>query len=237
MNGDAAMHADLVLSSGFLAFARHAGFLAAVEERGVSVDALCGTSSGAVCAALSAAGMRARDILALFEGGSMMRFARASATPWRGLMAMDAFAGFLRPHLPSTFEGLPVPLAIGVVDGRGAHRLLTSGPLVEAVTASCAMPGIFSPVLVGGERFADGGAADRLGLGAYRAWRPGAANVLAHWVDRTAGKDVATEAGGARIVRTPRSRARFWNLGDVAAQADEARRIALAGLPEEPAAR
>jgi predicted acylesterase/phospholipase RssA len=224
------MHADLVLSSGFLAFARHAGFLAAIEERGIQVDALCGTSSGAVCAALVAAGKTSSEIGALFDRGSMMGLARVSSTFWRGLMSMDTFTDFLRPHLPSTFEELARPLAVGVVDAAGKHALLKSGPLPEAVAASCAMPGIFGAVNVGGQRFADGGAADRLGLDAYRAWRPNTAHVIANWVERTAGKDVQVDAGNTQIIKTPRSGARFWNLGDVRAQMDEARRITLAAL-------
>ena len=46
---------DLVLSSGFLAFARHAGFLRAVEQLELPVEGLCGTSSGALSGALWAA--------------------------------------------------------------------------------------------------------------------------------------------------------------------------------------
>jgi predicted acylesterase/phospholipase RssA len=38
---------DLILSSGFLAFARHVGVLKVIEEKGIVVDGICGTSSGA----------------------------------------------------------------------------------------------------------------------------------------------------------------------------------------------
>ena len=47
---------DIVLSSGFLAFAAHAGFLAAVEDVGIKVRGVMGTSSGAITGALYAAG-------------------------------------------------------------------------------------------------------------------------------------------------------------------------------------
>ena len=43
---------DVILSSGFLAFASHIGFLRALEEADVSVDGICGTSSGALVGAL-----------------------------------------------------------------------------------------------------------------------------------------------------------------------------------------
>jgi len=218
-----AMNVDLVLSSGFLAFARHAGFLAAVEEQQLQVDALCGTSSGSVCAALWAAGRSAADITRIFAEQSMVTLGRPSPTFWRGAMSMGGFIGLLRKHLPPTFADLNRPLAVGVVDGKGAHRLLTSGPLPEAVAASCAMPYIFSPVQVGAERFSDGGAEDRLGLHAYKSWR--SRKVVAHWVERTAGKDILTGMEGVVVVRTPRSGAQFWSMGDVRGQMEEARTL------------
>ena len=134
-----------------------------------------------------------------------------------------------KDHLPATFEGLPVQLAVGVVDAKGAHRLLTSGPLVEAVTASCAMPGIFAPVEVAGEPLADGGAADRVGLDAWRRWRPGR-RAWVHQVARTAGKDVAGDRSGTIWIQTPRSGASFLDLGDVHAQAARARELAVDAL-------
>ena len=54
---------DLVLSSGFLAFARHVGVLRAVERSGNEVSGLCGTSSGALVGALWAAGVSADRVL------------------------------------------------------------------------------------------------------------------------------------------------------------------------------
>ena len=51
-----AMGFDLVLSSGFLAFARHVGVLRAVERSGQDVTGVCRTSSGALVGALWAAG-------------------------------------------------------------------------------------------------------------------------------------------------------------------------------------
>ena len=51
---------DLVLSSGFLAFAAQCGFLQAVEESGIAVDGVCGTSSGALAGALWASGWPAQ---------------------------------------------------------------------------------------------------------------------------------------------------------------------------------
>lgn len=215
---------DLVLSSGFLAFARHAGFLAAVEDAGLKVDAVCGTSSGSVVAALWASGMPARQVAELFARTSLLALARP-AWPWQGALSLGAFTRLLAQHLPATFADLPRPFAVGVVDAEGQHRLLTDGPLAKAVTASCAMPYIFAPVDVSGRSYADGGAADRLGLDAWRSWRPGQHGV-AHWVERTAGRDVDAALDDVVVVKTPRSGAHFWSLGNVMGQMEQARAIA-----------
>lgn len=219
------MKVDLVLSSGFLAFGRHIGVLRAVQRAGLEVEAVVGTSSGSVVGALWLAGMQPDAILAEVMAYRPLQLMRLSATPWRGLASMRPFAAWLAQRLPPRIEDLTRPFAIGVVDRRGRHQLLTQGPLALAVAASCAMPRVFQPVDVGGQPFSDGGAADRLALGAWRRWRPDH-DAIAHEVARTSGRDVPSDLRGVRLVRTPRSGATFWNLGDVAAQASEAESLA-----------
>lgn len=147
---------------------------------------------------------------------------------------MAGLAEFLRPHLPERFEDLPIPLAVGVVEGK-CHGLLTSGPLLPAVVASCAMPYVFAPVEVAGRWYQDGGAADRLGLDAWRQWRP-QRQAWAHQVARTAGVDVPTDRSGVALIATPRSGASFFSLGDFDRQVAEAKAIALQALDDAPAA-
>ena len=72
--------------------------------------------------------------------------------PWKGgVLTLDPVVERLRQLLPATFEELPVPLAVGVVDQSGKHVLIRSGPLPEAVAASAAIPMIFSAVDIPGE--------------------------------------------------------------------------------------
>ena len=52
---------DLVLSSGFLSFANHAGFLQAVDDVGLIVNGVCGTSAGAMVGSLYCAGYTPRE--------------------------------------------------------------------------------------------------------------------------------------------------------------------------------
>ena len=226
---------DLVLSSGFLAFARHAGVLSAVDEAGLPIEAVVGTSSGAMVGALWAAGHAPGAIMAELAARRPLARLRPSATPWRGALALDGVVAHLARLLPPTFEGLRLPLGVGVVDARGRHRLITEGPLPEAVVASCAMPVVFTAVSVDGVPYADGGAVDRLGLAAWRAWRGSTRRALAHHVRRTRGVDVEADLDGVTVVETPRSGASFWSLGDWPAQVAEAQalsRAVLAGLTQ-----
>jgi predicted acylesterase/phospholipase RssA len=225
------MRQDLVLSSGFLAFARHVGFLRAVEEAGVEVDAVCGTSSGALVAALWAAGVPAEEIGRELSARPPIRWMRLSLMPWRGLFRIEPVIARLRQLLPATFAELRRPLGVGVMDRGNAHHLLTDGPLPEAVAASCAIPLIFQPVWLAGRRLSDGGAVDRLGLSVWRRWRPGRCALL-HWVEGTRGKEPSPDLEGLRIVRTPPSGASFFNLKEFDSQVLEARSATAAAVAD-----
>jgi len=226
------MSHDLLLSSGFLAFARHVGVLQAVEARRVHVDAVVGTSSGALVGALWAAGLPAAELERLVAARRPFDLMGWHAAVWRGAFSLDPLVAWLEDLLPPTFADLRRPFAVGVVASGGGAALLREGPLARAVAASCAIPGVFVPVELGGALYRDGGVVDRLMVAPWRAWR-GDRPAIAHLVDRTGGKDADTPLTGLALIRTPRSGASFWSLGDVVAGAALARERAdavLAGL-------
>jgi len=137
----------------------------------------------------------------------------------------------LRDWLPPTFEDLERPFGVGVRRPDGSAGILTTGPLPDAVAASCAIPGVFAPVPVDGIPLQDGGIVDRTGLDAWTAHR-GPRPTLLHLVARS-GSGVEPEGepqSDVRIVRTPRSGARFWSLGDFSGQLEEARTATAAVL-------
>jgi len=215
---------DLILSSGFLAFARHLGAIEAILQAGVHVDALVGTSSGALVGALYQAGLSTDTIARLLSERPPVYFMRPHARPWQGLFSLHPLVRLLDRHLPRTFEQLSRPLALGVCDERGKHRLIHSGDLVPALLASMAIPRVFPPVSLQGIKYADGGVVDRTGTGAWRVWRPDT-DAIVHVVDRTRGREIAFGTSRITLVRTPRSHAKFWSLGDFRAQQLEARRL------------
>lgn len=220
---------DVLLSSGYLAFARHVGFLRALEERGLRVDALVGTSSGALIGSLWAAGLSAARLEELIARRPPLSY--LSPRLFGGLFSLSPMVTFLSAHLPARIEELPIPLAVGVVDRERRYQLLTSGPLPEAVAASCAVPYLFQAITIDGLTLRDGGVSDRVGWEAWRAWRPtrDPAQAIVHWVDRTHGKDLELPTG-ATVIRSPRSRAHLWSLGPFSAQVEESAQLTRLGL-------
>ena len=234
---------DVILSSGFCCFSSHCGFLDALEASSLSIGALVGTSSGSLAASLYACGLSAEAVAAELAAKAPVRECRLSRTPWRGALSTRALVKRLARVLPPRFEDLGVPLGVGVYDWRsGATRLVTSGPLPEAVAASCAVPRLFSPVYLDGAGYLDGGGKDRTFLEPYRAWRPARPPPLVHLVkDRGVPLEprdgVRDGDGDVRLLQTDRSAtAKLWNLGAFAeerlAAADAARAQLGALYPE-----
>jgi predicted acylesterase/phospholipase RssA len=228
---------DVVLSSGFLAFPAHCGFLAGLEDEGVPVDAGCGTSSGALVLSLWAAGVPAREILTRTTTRAPLASCTLHAAPWRGLFRLEGVMRELGGWLPAHFGGLRFPLWVGVVR-RGEHALLSEGLLVPAVAASCAVPWLFEPVEIDAVRHEDGAKRDRFGLTAFRRAR-GARPTVVHAVDRSGGHDGEVDLSGVVAVHSPRSGASLWRRPAAPEQAFERTRRATrealaAGLVSPP---
>lgn len=217
------MERDVVLSSGFLAFARHLGFLQAVEERKIKVSGLCGTSSGALVGAMWSSGMSIAEIHAELTSQKPYSLLSLHWKIWQGLFSIRKLLQRLERYLPASFEELPHPFGVGLCTMDRKAQLICQGSLIPAVAASCAMPYIFAPVEVDGIPFCDGGTVDRIQIEGWRQHRPNR-NMLAHLVNRSHGASTERGLDGVIVVRTPRSGASFFGLGDFAGQQEEARR-------------
>jgi predicted acylesterase/phospholipase RssA len=223
---------DLILSSGYLAFARHLGALRAIADRGIVIDAVVGTSSGAVVGALLCAGMPLPDVAVLLGAQAPIRSLAPSRHPWRGLLSTQRIADVLREHLPDRFEHLDRPFAVGVSDLEGHHRLLRTGPLLPALMASIAIGGLFEPVLVAGRWHRDGGGVDRLGYWGWRAWRPGY-RAIVHEVQRTRGADTPLPTRDAIVVRSLPATSGFFSVENFGEQMRHAQRSVERQLAEQ----
>lgn len=230
---------DLVLSSGFLAFANHTGFLKAVDEARIQVTGVMGTSAGAITGSLYCAGYSPEEAAEELSRVAPIDMLRPSNPPWLGgLLSLEAVIERLYKVLPHTFEELNCEFAVGVVTNDGRHILVDSGPLPEAVAASAAIPFIFEPVPIPGVANSpckDGGVVDRIGLKAWRNRRRRQLSTsahspppaLVHVIERSSpfsGDDDVEAAGecDVTVIRSPKSGVNFFNLGDFDSQMDRA---------------
>jgi NTE family protein len=158
-------HVALVLSGGGARGFAHIGVMQALEARGIHVDAIAGTSMGAILGAMSAAGHDADAIYAIADGLGWRDVLDLSFGA--GLLKGDKLRRFLQDRIPATFDALDVPLAVTTTDMEtGEEVILREGDLVEAVRASSSFPGAFEPVVVGGRTLADGGIVNNLPVAA-----------------------------------------------------------------------
>lgn len=167
----------VVLSAGFFGFFGHAGFWKALEEAGIRPAAWAGTSAGGMVAAFAASGAKFADVEALLGGlkkgdfwdpdliGAAWGALRGTSEP-TGLLKGRRFRALLEAHLPvERIEACPRPLLLVAANlSRGGAAILSHGPLAEAVHATCAYPGLFRAVEVGGELLWDGGLVDKAPL-------------------------------------------------------------------------
>ncbi len=188
------MTTAFVLGGGGLLGAHEVGMLRALSEAGIRPDLVVGTSIGAINGAFVAADpARAAERLGQMWQGDELRLAfsenlwgRATRLVRSGthLHSLDPLRRLLADALPGDdFADLELPfqcVAAGIETA--SARWFSSGALVPAVMASCAVPGLLPPVEVDGGHYFDGGLVDSIPVG--RAVTLGADNVYVLQVGR-----------------------------------------------------
>jgi NTE family protein len=162
----------LALGSGSARGWSHIGIIEALAEAGIEPDIVCGTSMGSLVGA------------AYITGRMTPLRVWAEAVSWReivgmldirlmrgGLMDGRQIMGFLRSlEMAGSIEDAPKPFAAVATDlMTGEEIWLTAGPIVDAVRASIALPGIFSPARVDGKWLVDGGLVNPVPVSVCRA--------------------------------------------------------------------
>lgn len=159
-----------VLGGGGILGAAEVGMLRGLLERDIIPDLIVGSSVGAL------------NGMAIAADPTMAAVERLTET-WARLQTRDVFSGsvvaqisnlvrygtHLHPNddlrkliddvaLGARIEDLAVPFecVAASIEAAGAHWF-SRGPVVDAVLASCAVPGLLPPVKVGNEHFVDGG--------------------------------------------------------------------------------
>ena len=171
--------------------AAEVGMLQALVERGVRPDLVVGTSVGAINGAFVAAdpGPGTVDRLrAVWEelasarifGGSVLSRVGTLVRTRTHLHSREPLRDLLETHLPArTFAELQVPFqCVAASIERAAERWFTDGPLIDAVLASSAVPGLLPPVELDGEHYLDGGLVHSIPVGRAVALGAGTIYVL-----------------------------------------------------------
>lgn len=151
----------LALGSGAARGMAHIGVLKVLEEEGIKVAAIAGTSMGAFIGALYAAGVSCRQMEQTARNLDWKRMARLMDPifPASGIMDGQKVSAFMEELLPvRDFADLHLPLAVTATDiDSGEPVVIQHGNLVEALRAAIAFPGIFTPVRFNERFLVDGG--------------------------------------------------------------------------------
>lgn len=221
-----------VLGGGGVLGAVEVGMLRALLEAGIRPDLVVGTSIGA----FNGAAVAARPTEEVAD-----RLTELWSAPEASAVYGDSYARQLRRfatrthlHSPSPlrkllehelgvdtrFEDLAVPFQCCAASiERAAEHWFSTGPLIPAVLASSAVPGLLPPVAIGAEHYIDGGIVNSIPIG--RAVALGARTVFVLQVGRT-----------ERPLKPPR---RPWEVAQVAFEIARRHRFAreLAEAPPE----
>ena len=189
----------LALGSGSARGWSHIGVIRTLEEAGFAPDIVCGTSIGALVGAVYAAGEL--DWLEHWLGDlnwtgviGLMDFRMDG-----GLIEGKRLMEFFQKHFKDQgIEALPTPFGCVATDlATGRELWLREGPVIDAVRASIALPGLFSPARLEDRLVVDGGLVNPVPVSLCRAM--GAEVVIAvdlNWdlIGRHAHSDSQTES-------------------------------------------
>ncbi len=147
----------VALGGGFARGIAHIGVLKVLEEEGIPVRVVAGTSVGALIGACYCSGLSLAEMREVALHTRFTTFARWTLSRY-GFASNDRMISFLTRTLKcKTFEELRIPLGVTATDfNTGEGIVFHSGSIVDPVRASCAYPGMFLPVEIRGRYLVDG---------------------------------------------------------------------------------
>lgn len=148
----------LALSGGAVLGIAHVGVIKVLEENKIPIDMIAGTSAGSLAGAFLAAGISSDRMFEMVQSLNWGKISKLTV-PKMGLLNGKLLARFIDSVLGKIdIHELKKPFSAVTVDlTSGKQVILSDGPVSEAVRASCAIPGVFTPVTRGNQVLVDGG--------------------------------------------------------------------------------
>ncbi len=147
----------VALGGGFARGMAHIGVLKVLEQEGIPVRVIAGTSVGALIGACYCSGLSVEELERVARSVRFTTFARWTVSRY-GFASNDRMVQFLNRTLKvKTFEELRIPLGVTATDFKtGEGVVFHSGSIIDPIRASCAYPGMFLPVEIRGRWLVDG---------------------------------------------------------------------------------
>jgi NTE family protein len=216
----------LALGGGFARGMAHIGVLKVLEEEGIPVRMIAGTSVGALIGAAYCSGVTTAELEEVAFKVRFTTFARWTLSRY-GFASNDRMVSFLTRTLKvRTFEELRIPLGVTATDfNTGEGVVFTSGSIIDPVRASCAYPGMFLPVEIRSRWLVDGMLSNPVPTRPLRAM--GAERVLAvqlkgQWSKSTAPRHLFDVIGQSFAIAQDMMSPVWRNLADVVIEPDVA---------------
>ena len=160
----------LALSGGAVRGAAHLGVLEVLEREGIRPDFVAGTSAGSVVGAAYCAGLPLEQLETLALDLRWRKVGHLTR-PRLGFFDSQGLEDYLAELIQDrTFDELDIPLSTVAVDIlSGEVVIMSEGRVATAVRASCAVPGIFTPVEWHDRLLVDGGLLNNLPVSVVQA--------------------------------------------------------------------
>ncbi|MBT8320019.1 MAG: patatin-like phospholipase family protein [Gramella sp.] len=152
------MKTGLVLSGGGARGVAQIGLIKALQENGIEISHISGSSAGAVIGAMYASGASWKQILDFFKSVPIFHYKRYARNKPGFIDSNKFYQEFLHFFKEDSFETLTKKLFVNTTNlVNGKIEIFTEGELIKPLLASASIPGIFTPVPFNGALYADGG--------------------------------------------------------------------------------
>ena len=149
---------SLVLSGGGARGAMHIGVLKALEEHHIIIEAISGTSMGAIIGVLYCQGLSPDEILKILNNNSFFNLFKYNREKG-GFLSMQRIKSIFEKYIPhNDFNQLKIPFYCCATNlDSGEYEIFSSGDLHNSVIASASIPIVFQPTKINDKLYIDGG--------------------------------------------------------------------------------